>query len=64
MPTTAMTREQFIEWLRSEFPRLLQEDPRFSAEVVGILSQTLGSRTEFIRLLEEMGRSSCVSSKR
>lgn len=49
-----MTREQFIEWLRSEFPRLLQEDPRFSAEVVGILSQTLGSRSEFVRLLEEI----------
>ncbi len=54
MATTAMTREEFVEWLRREFPRLLQEDPRFSAEVVGILSQTLGSRMEFNRLLEEM----------
>lgn len=52
--TTAMTREEFVEWLRREFPRLLQEDPRFSAEVVGILSQTLGSRMEFNRLLAEM----------
>ncbi|MEW6045352.1 MAG: DUF3782 domain-containing protein [Bacillota bacterium] len=54
MAATTMDRQRFIEWLRSEFPRLLQEDPRFSAEVVGILSQTLGSRTEFNRLLEEI----------
>lgn len=56
MAGTTMDREQFIEWLRSEFPRLLQIDPRFSAEVVGILSQTLGSRAEFNRLLEEIAR--------
>ena len=54
--TGTMNREQFIEWLRSDFPRLLQEDPRFSAEVVGILSQTLGSRAEFNRLLDEMAQ--------
>ena len=56
MAATTMGREQFVDWLRSEFPRLLQEDPRFSAEVVGILSQTLSSRAEFNRLLEEIRR--------
>ena len=55
MAATTMDRGQFIQWLREEFPRLLQEDPRFAAEVVGVLSQALGSRAEFNRLLEEIG---------
>lgn len=54
MATTGMEREQFIEWLRAELPRLLREDPAFSAELVGILAQSLGSRSEFNRLLEEI----------
>ncbi|HEY8485794.1 MAG TPA: DUF3782 domain-containing protein, partial [Limnochordales bacterium] len=56
MAVATMDREQFIEWLRVEFPRLLQQDPRFSAEVTGVLVQALGSRAEFNRLLEEIRR--------
>ena len=46
-------REQFVRWLRVELPRLLREDPAFYAEVVGILVQAIGSRTDVERLLQE-----------
>ena len=46
--------EDLVRWLRERLPRLLQEDPRFGAEVVGILAQTLSPRSELIRVLEEI----------
>ncbi len=48
------TQEDFREWLRDHLPRLLHEDPRFGAEVVGILAQTLSPRSELVRVLEEI----------
>ncbi len=47
-------QEDFREWLRDHLPRLLHEDPRFGAEVVGILAQTLSPRSELVRVLEEI----------
>ncbi|MDR7430702.1 MAG: DUF3782 domain-containing protein [Armatimonadota bacterium] len=46
--------EDLVRWLRERLPRLLQEEPRFGAEVVGILAQTLSPRSELIRVLEEI----------
>lgn len=46
--------EDLVRWLRERLPRLLQEEPRFGAEVVGILAQTLSLRSELIRVLEEI----------
>ncbi len=46
--------EDLADWLRSQLPRLLQEDPRLGAEVVGILAQTLSPRSELVRVLEEI----------
>ncbi|MDR7569340.1 MAG: DUF3782 domain-containing protein [Armatimonadota bacterium] len=45
---------EFASWLRERLPRLLQEDPRFGAEVIGVLQQTLSPRSEFVRVLEEI----------
>jgi len=45
---------EFTSWLREKLPRLLQEDPRFGAEVIGVLQQTLSPRSEFVRVLEEI----------
>ncbi len=47
-------QEDVKDWLRHFLPRLLQEDPRFGAEVVGILAQTLSPRSELVRVLEEI----------
>lgn len=46
--------EDVVQWLRDRLPRLLQEDPRLSAELVGILAQTLSPRSELVRVLEEI----------
>jgi hypothetical protein len=48
------TDEDLVRWLRERLPRLLQEDPRLGAEVVGILAQTLSPRSELLRVLEEI----------
>ena len=48
------TDEDLVRWLRERLPRLLQEDPRLAAEVVGILAQTLSPRSELLRVLEEI----------
>ena len=45
---------EFTSWLRERLPKLLQEDPRFGAEVVGVLQQVLSPRSEFVRVLEEI----------
>ena len=45
---------EFTSWLRDKLPRLLQEDPRFGAEVIGVLQQTLSPRSELVRVLEEI----------
>lgn len=52
----ALDREQFLAWLRTEFPRLLQEDPDFGARVLGILTQTLSSKADLQQVLEEIRR--------
>jgi len=49
-----MTHEELIRWLKAELPRLLQEDPSFRAQVIGILSEVLVSKGELARLLEEL----------
>jgi len=49
-----MTHEELIRWLKAELPRLLQEDPAFRAQVIGILSEVLVSKGELARLLEEL----------
>ncbi len=49
-----MTHEELIRWLKAELPRLLQEDPAFRAQVIGILSEVLVSKGELTRLLEEL----------
>ncbi len=46
--------EEFVEWLREHLPKLLQEDQRFGAEVVGVLAQALSPRSELVRVLEEI----------
>ena len=48
------TDADLVQWLRQRLPRLLQEDPRLGAEVVGILAQTLSPRSELVRVLEEI----------
>lgn len=53
LSTVPTDREEFTRWLRSTLPRLLREDPSFYSEVVGLLVQALGSRSDFDRLLEE-----------
>ncbi len=52
--TALWTDEDLVRWLRERLPRLLQEDPRLGAEVVGILAQTLSPRSELLRVLEEI----------
>ncbi|GBD29696.1 hypothetical protein HRbin32_00788 [bacterium HR32] len=48
------TEEDLVGWLRERLPRLLQEDPRLRAEVLGVLAQTLSPRSELVRVLEEI----------
>ncbi len=47
-------RDRFIAWLRGELPKLLREEPGFASEVVGILAQTLSTRAELSRILDEI----------
>jgi hypothetical protein len=54
MQRIMMTHEELIRWLKAELPRLLQEDPAFRAQVIGILSEVLVSKGELARLLEEL----------
>lgn len=49
-----LTRDELIQWMRTELPRLLQEDPAFRAQVIGILSEALVSKGELTRLLDEL----------
>lgn len=49
-----MDKEQFIERLKAEFPRLMREDPAFYYQVVGLLTHALSSREETNRLFEEI----------
>jgi hypothetical protein len=48
------TEEDLVGWLREQLPRLLQEDPRLRAEVLGVLAQSLSPRSELVRVLEEI----------
>lgn len=48
------TEEDLVGWLRERLPRLLQEDPRLRAEVLGVRAQTLSPRSELVRVLEEI----------
>ena len=54
MPRNMLTRDELIQWMRTELPRLLQEDPAFRAQVIGILSEALVSKGELTRLLDEL----------
>jgi len=49
-----LTRDELIQWMRTELPRLLQEDPAFRAQVIGILSEALVSKGELTRLVDEL----------
>lgn len=49
-----MTREELLQWLRTEFPVMLQGDPMFRAQVIGVLSEVLVTKAEFAQLLEEL----------
>jgi hypothetical protein len=47
-------KAELTAWLREQLPKLLQEDPLFGAQVVGVLQQTLSPRSELVRVLEEI----------
>lgn len=47
-------KAELTEWLREHLPKLLQEDPLFGAQVVGVLQQALSPRSELVRVLEEI----------
>lgn len=46
-----MTREEVLQWLETELPPMLREDPMFRAQVIGLLSEALVTKAEFTQML-------------
>lgn len=49
-----MKAEEFLTLLRGELPKLLKEDADFRAQIIGMLAESLGTKGEFLTLLEEI----------
>jgi hypothetical protein len=59
-----ITQDELLRLLRSELPKLLQSDPLFRAQVIGVMSEVLVTKGELAQLLEEMRAMRAESEKR
>ena len=59
-----MDKQELLDFLRTELPNLLRDDPDFRARLIGVLSEAMGTKAEFNALLQELREMRKESDKR
>jgi hypothetical protein len=59
-----MTQDQALEWLRTELPKMLQDDPTFRVQVIGTLTEVFATKGEVAQILDELRAMRAESERR
>jgi hypothetical protein len=59
-----MTRDELLQWLSTELPKMLREDSMFRSQVIGVLSEVLVTKGEVTQILDELRAMRAESERR